>query len=205
MRTEYGALPPAFLDHLRTLERSYLSETDPVRQSGFSGGAERWRNERSPLLDALPGSCELLDVGCANGYLLECLLSWGTVRGLTLTPFGLDCAAGLIELARKRLPRYADHFFVGNAWNWTPPRRFTCVHSLFDCVPREYFSSYIDRLLTRFVAPGGRLIVGAYGSRTRGEAPAPVGVMLAELGLAVTGVTSGGEPEMAQFAWVDVK
>jgi hypothetical protein len=29
--------------------------------------------------------------------------------------------------------------------------------------------------------------------------------MLAELGLAVTGVTSGGEPEMARFAWVDVK
>lgn len=32
-------LPPAFLSRLRDLEASYLKEVDPMRQSGFSGGA----------------------------------------------------------------------------------------------------------------------------------------------------------------------
>lgn len=204
MTQEATPLPAAFLSRLATLEQSYLGAADPERQSGFSGGAERWKIERSPLLEALPGSGEILDVGCANGYLLECLIKWGAARGLSVTPFGLDCAPGLIELARERLPQYATHFFVGNAWGWTPPRRFKCVYSLFDCVPREYFRPYIERLLQEFVAPGGRLIVGAYGNRSRGEPPVLINSWLADLHLPVAGVTSGGSPEMARFAWVDL-
>ena len=197
-------LPTAFLKRLTTLEQSYLRATDPIGQSGFSGGVERWRIERSPLLDALPGSGEILDVGCANGYLLECLMVWGAARGLSVMPFGLDCAPGLIQLARERLPQHAEHFFVGNAWDWIPPRRFNCVYSLFDCVPREYFGPYVERLLKLFVATAGRLIVGAYGNRSRGEPPAPIDSWLSDLGLQVAGVRSGGSPEMARFAWVDV-
>ncbi len=205
MTSEPPALPAAFLSRLAILEQSYLGATDPERQSGFSGGAERWRIERSPLLEALPGSGEILDVGCANGYLLECLMLWGASQGLSVTPFGLDCAPALIQLARERLPQYAEHFFVGNAWDWIPPRRFNCVYSLFDCVPREYFGPYVRRLLELFVAPGGRLIVGAYGNRSRGEPPPPIEDWLADLRLQVAGVTSGGSPVMARLAWVDLK
>jgi SAM-dependent methyltransferase len=196
-------LPSHFRNHLTELERRYLAEVDPARQSGFSGGAARWYAERSPILAALPGSCELLDVGCANGYLLECLMRWGVDLGLTLVPFGLDCGTGLIELARKRMPKYADHFFVGNAWDWSPPRSFACVYSLFDCVPRECFGPYLKRLLELFVAPGGRLIIGAYGNRSRGEARAPIDSLLTEVGMIVTGTASGGSPEMTRLAWVD--
>src|ERR671937_40228 len=73
MGTSMAPLPPSFLQHLAHLEAAYLRETDPIRQSGFSGGAERWRAERSPILLAIPESGTVLDVGCANGYLLECL------------------------------------------------------------------------------------------------------------------------------------
>jgi SAM-dependent methyltransferase len=201
-RTGSGALPAAFLDHLADLERAYLAETDPARQSGFRGGAERWRAERSPILDALPGSCDFLDIGCANGYLLECLLHWSQARGVTLVPFGLDCGAGLVQLARARLPQYAEHFYVGNAWDWQPPRPFACVYSVLDCVPPEYFGDYVRRLLACFVAPRGRLIIGAYGNRSRGEPPAPVAALLTQLGLTLTGATSAGEPVTARFAWV---
>ena len=40
----------------------------------------------------------------ANGYLLECLMQWGSEIGVTLTPFGVDCSEGLIALARERMP-----------------------------------------------------------------------------------------------------
>jgi SAM-dependent methyltransferase len=196
------ALPLQFVQHLAALERAYLSETDPIRQSGFAGGGERWYAERSPILEAITGSGEILDVGCANGYLLECLVQWGRARGISLSPSGLDCSAGLIELARRRQPQHAEAFYVGNAWRWIPPRRFAHVYSLWDCVPPEYFGSYVHHLLQAVVAPGGILIIGAYGSRSRAQRPAPVDCLLADLGLTVLGSASAGLPEAARFAWV---
>ena len=79
-------LPVAFLDRLRALEGTYVRETDPVRQSGCGGGPERWRTERDLILDAVPDAGDLLDVGCANGSLLECLGQWGHERHVRLTP-----------------------------------------------------------------------------------------------------------------------
>jgi SAM-dependent methyltransferase len=195
-------LPAPFLQHLRALEADYLRQTDPLRQSGFSGGADRWRAERAPILSAIPESGTLLDVGCANGYLLECLLSWGLESGLTLTPFGVDCSAGLIALARQRLPAYRDHFFVANAWGWCPPQRFQYVYALWDCVPDSCFGGLVDHLLSEVVASGGRLIIGAYGSRSRGELPAPVDAMLTRLGYPLAGSITAGQPETARFAWI---
>jgi 2-polyprenyl-3-methyl-5-hydroxy-6-metoxy-1,4-benzoquinol methylase len=123
-RMDMAELPAAFLDRLRALEGSYLRETDPVRQSGFGGGHERWRTERELVLDAVRGDGDFLDIGCANGYLLECLVTWGQERHVRLTPYGVDCGFQLIALAKQRLPQYASHFWVANAWEWTPPRRF---------------------------------------------------------------------------------
>jgi hypothetical protein len=97
-------LPVAFLDRLGALEGSYLRETDPVRQSGFGGGPERWRTERALALDAVSDDRDFLDVGCANGYLLECLVTWGQEQHIRLTPYGVDCGAQLIALAKQRLP-----------------------------------------------------------------------------------------------------
>jgi SAM-dependent methyltransferase len=195
-------LPASFLQHLRDLESGYLRETDPMRQSGFSGGADRWRVERSPILSAIPASGTLLDVGCANGHLLECLLRWGLESGLILTPFGVDCSARLIALARQRLPAFRDHFFVANAWDWSPPRRFQYVYAVCDCVPDSCFGGFVEHLLSQAVAPGGRLIIGAYGSRSRGELPAPVDQMLTRLGYTLIGSTAAGQPETARFAWI---
>lgn len=204
LRTErVSELPEEFLEHLGELETRYLRATDPIRQSGFSGGPDRWRAERAPILTAIHGSGDLLDVGCANGYLLECLVRWAAERGLTLTPYGVDLGARLIELARRRQPRFRDHFFVANACSWQPPRRFSFVYALYDCVPLAQFGAFVAHLRTRVVAPGGRLIVGAYGNRSRGELPPPIDEMLAGLGCVVAGTARAGEPPTARFAWVD--
>jgi hypothetical protein len=160
MSTPAPPLRASFLQHLSDLEAAYIRETDPIKQSGFNGGPGRWRAERSPILRAVPASGSLLDVGCANGYLLQCLVRWGLESGLTLTPFGVDCSARLIAIARQRL--------------------------------------------TEVVAPGGRLILGAYGSRSRRERPARLDEMLTELGYRLSGSVAAGDPETARFAWIDV-
>ena len=113
-------LPSQFLTQLRELEASYVRESDPIRQSGFAGGPARWRLEREPILEPILEDGDILDIGCANGFLLESLVAWARERGISLTPFGVDHGSRLIALARQRLPEYAEHFYVGNAWDWKP-------------------------------------------------------------------------------------
>jgi SAM-dependent methyltransferase len=196
-------LPADFRRTLDELAESYLCEEDPIRQSGFGGGALRWRTEREPILEAVESEGDLLDVGCANGYLLECLVAWGRERGLRIVPHGLDRSHRLVALARQRLPCYRDNLHVGDAWEWVPPRRYRHVYALHDCVPQEYLGEYVERLLGRVVAAGGRLIVGAYGSRSQGMDPFDVAAFLRSMGYRVAGTAAGGQPPITRFAWVD--
>ena len=89
----------------------------------------------------------MLDIGCANGYLLECLLNWGDERGLNLIPHGLDQGSKLIQLAKRRLPEYADNFHVGNVWDWQSPRKYRYVYMLYDCLPLDYLFEGVGRLV----------------------------------------------------------
>jgi SAM-dependent methyltransferase len=193
-------LPPDWLEGLQDLERAYLDGDDPIRGSGFSGGPQRWRAERSPILEAVDRHGDLLDVGCANGYLLECLVEWAREKGVTLRPHGLDIGPGLVAEARLRLPDAQIH--LGNAWDWKPPRRYRYVYTLTDIVPPDRFDRLVERLLAEFVEPGGRLVVGAYGSRSRKLEPRNVAAMLRSHGV-VSGEAAGGDPIVTRFAWID--
>jgi SAM-dependent methyltransferase len=116
-----------------------------------------------------PGS--FLDVGCANGYLLESLVRWSPHP---IEPYGLDFSARLVELACARLPQWADRFFVGDALDWEPPRRFDFVRTELVYAPDGRRHELVERLLARVVAPGGRLIVCGYGSPRSGVPTDPV-------------------------------
>ena len=196
-------LPADFLEHIRSLEDAYLQSPDPILQSGFAGGAERWRLEREPILDAIEDDGDLLDIGCANGYLAHCLIEWARERGLRLAPHGIDIGPRLIEQARIWNPGFEANFDVANAWEWRPPRRFRYVYSLYDCVPEDRLGEYVRRLLDHVVAPGGRLIIGAYGSRSAGTPAFSVAERLAAAGYTVAGTSAGGEPPLTAFAWID--
>ena len=196
-------LPPEFLARVRALEDAYLASDDPIEQSGFHGGPIRWRAEREPILDAVEGDGSFLDVGCANGYLLECLMRWAGEREHRMEPFGVDIGPRLIEAARERLPQFVANFWVADASDWRPPRRFRYVYTLADCVPASSLREYVFRLLERAVQPGGRLIVGSYGSRSRAEPPLDIAGVLESFGLEGAGRASGGDPPITAFAWVD--
>jgi SAM-dependent methyltransferase len=160
-------------------EEHYLASEDPRRQSGFGGDEERWEAARRPIAEAITDPGSFLDVGCANGYLLESLVRWSAHP---IEPYGLDFSVRLVELARTRLPQWRDQFFVGDALEWEPPRRFDFVRTELVYAPEERRRALVKRLLERVVAPGGRLIVCGYGSPRSGIPTDPVRRILREWG-----------------------
>ena len=154
-------------DHLRTLPRAYLRAGTPQGGSGFGGDLATWRARRQQVADAVPGDGTFLDVGCANGFLAESVVAWCAERGVRVEPYGVDLAAELVALARRRLPRWADRFWVGDAADWVHPegRRFDAVHVLLDVAPPHRRAALVAHHLAATVAPGGRLLVSDYSAR----------------------------------------
>lgn len=144
------------------LETAYLSHDEPWRQSGMAGPEERWVSLRKPIADCVDRSGSFLDIGCANGYLLECILKWTADRRLSIEPYGLDLSDRLVELARMRLPGFADNFWVGNSFTWMPPRRFDFVRTELVYVPGDREREYIEFLLDNHLTAGGRLLIANY-------------------------------------------
>lgn len=154
----------AWFAHVQqVLETACLAETDPWAQSGMSGPLDRWTSLRKPVADCMDRSGAFLDIGCANGFLLECCRAWTAERGLTLDLYGVDVSARLVELARHRLPGAAHHLYVANAFRWIPPRRFDYVRTELVYVPGDYERAYVDHLLAHYLEPGGRLLIANYG------------------------------------------
>lgn len=194
---------PDFIEGMASLQDVYLSSDDPAVQSGFSGGRERWVAERSPIAAAIDRDGDFLDVGCANGLLLEDLVGWAVSVGHHIVPYGVDLGHELIQLARQRLPTFATNFVVADAWSWEPERTWDHVFSLVDLAPDYLACEWLGRL-TGWVAPGGRLIIGSYGSRSREVEPADVARVLERCGYDVTGEAFAGEPAISRFAWTDL-
>jgi SAM-dependent methyltransferase len=141
---------------------AYLAGDNPRAQSGNDGDDAHWAYTRGMLAEAIDRDGAFLDVGCASGYLMETLARWGSERGHAVEPYGLDIAPELADLARRRLPHWADRVFVGNAIDWTPPRRFDYVRAGLEYVPPPRQRDLMAHLLDKVVAPGGRLIVGTF-------------------------------------------
>ena len=144
------------------LASAYLREDDPRWQSGFDGDAKLWREARELVLDAVAAHGSFLDVGCANGHLMECLVTWASERGSEITVHGLEINPDLATAARRRLPAWSDRIHTGNISDWIPPHRFTYIRTGLEYVPpgRGRESLLIARVLRDLVEPGGRLIVG---------------------------------------------
>jgi 2-polyprenyl-3-methyl-5-hydroxy-6-metoxy-1,4-benzoquinol methylase len=90
------------------LVTAYLAGDNPRAQSGSDGSIADWAYTRGLLAEAVDRDGAFLDVGCANGYLMETMVAWCAERGHAIEPYGLDIAPELAALARRRLPRWAD-------------------------------------------------------------------------------------------------
>jgi SAM-dependent methyltransferase len=156
----------------KELEDNYLQYDEPWKQSGFSGPGERWVACRKPIADCIETSGSFLDIGCANGYLLECILKWTSVRDICIVPYGLDLSERLVELAKKRLPQYKQNIYVGNGLTWQNPFCFDYVRTEVVYVPEELQKQYIDRIINGYLKDDGRLLLAEYRPR-QGPADKP--------------------------------
>jgi hypothetical protein len=162
-RLDRGEISEAewFEIHRAFFSANYLACADPRGQSGHSGDEARYRYTQGMVLEAIDRDGSFIDVGCANGYLMEKLSEWLGATGRSVVFHGLDISPDLVALARKRLPDWKERFFIGNALNWAPPRGFgmVCVKEL-GYVPRVRRRALFENLMTNVVAPCGRLILG---------------------------------------------
>jgi hypothetical protein len=191
-----------FAHNERVLTATYLARDDPRAQSGHSGDEPRWEAARRPVLAAVDADGDFLDVGCANGYLMESVHRWAAEDGFAIEPYGLDISAGLADLARRRLPRWADRIWVGNALYWQPPRRFDYVRTGLEYVPPGRVVDLVAHLMR--VAVGRKLILGVMNEA--GDRPWRA-QELVEAGYPIAGRREWPKPDdprvVRRVCWID--
>ena len=144
------------------ITHAYLAADTPWGQSGKSGDERSWTHGRSPICDAIHKDGSFLDVGCANGYLMESIHKWSAERGRRVEPYGLDISPELADLARSRLPAWSERVHTGNVLTWPPNQRFDFVRTGLEYVPPRRRRDLVQRLLDEFLTEDGRLIIGGY-------------------------------------------
>jgi hypothetical protein len=191
-----------FAEHERVLTAAYLARHDPRAQSGHSGDEPRWEAARRPVLAAVDADGDFLDVGCANGYLMESVHRWAAEDGWSIEPYGLDISTGLAELARRRLPHWADRIWVGNALHWRPERRFDYVRTGLEYVPAGRRVDLVAHLLD--VAVARKLIIGVMNEAR--DAPWRA-QELVEAGFRIAGRREWPKPDdprvVRRVCWID--
>jgi hypothetical protein len=190
------------------LERAYLEAGDPRGGSGFDGDEARWERARRPIVSAIDRDGTFLDIGCANGLLMESLTTWTGEEGYRIEPYGLDLIGSLATLARQRLPHWSGRIFVGNAVDWRAPFRFDFVRTELEYAPPGRRREMVERLLREYLSPGGRLVLSSYGSSRQSTPRAePVGEILRDWGYTVAGEADGIDTSGVVFtrvAWTDL-
>jgi SAM-dependent methyltransferase len=161
---------------LRLLEGAYLeadARGDLAGGSGSGGGLVRWERKRRVIANAFDHDGTWLDVGCANGLLMETLTQWAAEKGVRIEPYGLELSARIAEHARERLPLWADRIWTGNVMTWEPLIRFDYVTVIHDCVPESRRADMLRRVMERFLSPHGRLVFSYYRPGKIGEPHRP--------------------------------
>lgn len=125
-----------------------------------------WYERRSPIVAAIDRPGSVLDIGCANGFLLRCLLAWSEYD---LDPYGVDPDTEAVEACKQLFPEL-EHFatlsaaHLGELSGVPLPTSYTYVYwNVWDNFEfaDSRFDGYLDKVFSA-VEEGGRLILGFY-------------------------------------------
>jgi Tyrosine phosphatase family len=184
---------------------AYLAGATPWAQSGYGRDQANWVDARRFVVEAIDRDGTFLDCGCASGYLMECVKTWAGDKGLLIEPYGVDIIPELVELARNRLPDWAERIWLGNIVSWTPPRRFDFVRAGLEYAPPTRQRDLVRHLLDEVVAPGGRLILGP---QTEEAGRPAMEELLASWDWPVSGRAETPHPDprvVRRIVWLDAK
>jgi hypothetical protein len=160
------------------------------------------------MVSAIDRDGTFLDVGCANGLLMESLATWAGEEDYRVEPYSLDLIGSLAALAHQRLLHWLERVFVGNVMDWRVPFRFDLVRTDLKYAPPHRRHGMVERLLREYLSSGGRLILCSYGSSRRPTPKAePVGEILRNWGYTVAGEAAGVDTNGVVFtrvAWTEV-
>jgi len=175
---------------------AYLAADTPQGGSGSSRGEDGWERARSLVAASVQPGQTFLDIGCANGLLMESMASWAGVE-----PYGLEISPELAELAQRRLPQWANRIWVGNALHWEPPHPFAVVRTGLDYVPPPRRRGLVEHVL----GYANRLVVGVFNEEREKRV---LESEVAEWGFEISGRTERPQPHprLAYRAfWIDAK
>jgi len=183
--------------------KAYLSKDNPRAQSGHGGDEYHYAFSHLPILDAVYKHGTFLDVGCANGHLMEMVHKWGAALGFDLQMHGVDISEGLLALAKRRLPHWHDRFFLGNAFFWKPAQKFDYIHvGGLGAVPKDDQGMYFEHLMEHYLVDGGRMILGPYWSENDSRAADNESIRVAPTGYVIK--THYSKPSLLRKAmWFD--
>ncbi len=124
-----------------------------------------WEEGRKSIASAIDRDGTVLDVGCANGFLLRCLQEWSDQE---LTPYGIDVNEDSLKDARALFPDQAEDRFPladDEAAAKKFPKAFDFIfwnvwdNADFD---QQSTSQILSQCVKKSVEGGGRLILGFY-------------------------------------------
>ena len=135
--------------------------------TGDAANLKYWYEHRSPIVEAINRSGSILDIGCANGFLLHSLIEWSDYE---LIPYGIEPDEALLEACKTMFPTLERHFtnLPLRKLRQSPavglPAQFDfvywCVWDDFS-FSDEQFDGYLEGACNA-VKKGGRLILGFY-------------------------------------------
>lgn len=162
---------------MATLEDQYSPDElgKHISEANSGGDYDHWKSIRHFITEAIHKNGTFLDVGCANGFLMRCLLDWSEHA---VTPFGIDNRPDAITLAKKLLPDHADNFQcmsgddLNNHETLNLPRRYDFVYRNYwrrgDVDSAEHINDIVADLLEH-IHSDGRLILGVYWGSSHSE------------------------------------
>lgn len=132
--------------------------TKLMRGSGFLGNYLEWEQARGLYLKLIEKPGKILDLGCANGFLLDFIIK---SKKFNLIPFGVDLNEDLIKIAKELFPKYSANFVTQDINDFKSEEKFDYILAYFPFFKKKDFLKRLYSMLKN----GGRIIIALYDEK----------------------------------------